>query len=179
MPNHFMRNFLLWKNYDENVNVFIGWVHLTVYIHTLVSHCGKDCQNCVRKLIVLIISNPIQKHFIFPISRMSEAYSEPYQTSSRTVYRVFLETPFLKLQILENLIMWSQILNIGTREYRVAVLILFLFTKNYPGWVKPGRKDSKFTIIKYYISIVETIRLFARNIFMPVTSSPRLATLLF
>ena len=53
------------QNDDEYMNVSIACVHLIVYIHTLFSQYGKNCQNLVRKLRVLVISNAIRKDVIF------------------------------------------------------------------------------------------------------------------
>ena len=51
--------------------------------------------------------------------------------------------------------------------------------KNYLECVKTGRNCSKFTIDKYHMNAMEIIKLFLVNIFMPVTTFPRLTILLF
>ena len=51
--------------------------------------------------------------------------------------------------------------------------------KNYLECIKTGKNDSKFTIDKYHLNIMEFIKLFPVNIFMPVTKFPRLTILLF
>ena len=51
--------------------------------------------------------------------------------------------------------------------------------KNYLEYVKTGRNGSKFTIGKYHINIMEIIKLFQVNNFMPVTKFPSLTIWLF